>query len=80
MKQGTTAKTVRWPHVLHHFQHYHMEADFQRCEMVTSFAKKCQNVRFQWLESVLWAGVENYSIIIMTFTVCAIQVATFLVV
>jgi hypothetical protein len=39
-------------------------------------AKTCLNVRFWWLESVLWAGIENYTIIIKTFTVCATGVAT----
>jgi hypothetical protein len=28
MKQGTTVKTVGWPCVLHHFQHYHTAANF----------------------------------------------------
>jgi hypothetical protein len=39
-------------------------------------AKKCLNVIFLWLESVLWAGIEDYTIIIRPFTVCAIGVAT----
>jgi hypothetical protein len=39
-------------------------------------AEKCLNVRFLWLESVLWAGIENCTIIIKTFTKCATGVAT----
>jgi hypothetical protein len=39
-------------------------------------AKKCVNVRFLWLESVLWAGIENYTIIMKTFTVCTTGLAT----
>jgi hypothetical protein len=34
-------------------------------------AKKCLNARFQWLEGVLLAGIENCTIIIKTYTVCA---------
>jgi hypothetical protein len=30
---------------------------------------------FYWLKSVLWAGIENYTIIIKTFTVHATGVA-----
>jgi hypothetical protein len=41
-------------------------------------AKKCLNERFEWLESVLWAGIEKYIIIINTFTVCDTEVATML--
>jgi hypothetical protein len=44
-------------------------------------AKKCLNIKYQWLESVLWAGIENYAIIVKTFTICATGVAAmFLVV
>jgi hypothetical protein len=39
-------------------------------------AKKCLNVRFLRPESVLWAGIEMYSIIIKTFTVCVTAIAT----
>jgi hypothetical protein len=42
---------------------------------IQQVAKKCLNVRFLWLESVLWAGTEN-TIIIKTYTVCATGVAT----
>jgi hypothetical protein len=44
-------------------------------------AKKCLNIRYYWLESVLWAGIEKYTIIIKTFAVCATGIAAmFLVV
>jgi hypothetical protein len=44
-------------------------------------AKKCLKVKLKGLESVIWAGIENYTIIIKTFIVCATGVATmFLVV
>jgi hypothetical protein len=39
-------------------------------------AKKCLNIRFLWLESLIWAGIEKYAIIIKAFTVCTIGVAT----
>jgi hypothetical protein len=43
---------------------------------VQQVAKKCLKVRFQWLESALCAGIENYTITIKNFTVCATGVAT----
>jgi hypothetical protein len=42
-------------------------------------AKKCLNVRYYCPESVLWAGIEKYTIIMKTFTVCATGVTIVLV-
>jgi hypothetical protein len=51
MKQGTTAKIVGWPCVLHHFQCYHMAGDLGALKgiKVQQVANKCLNVKFQWL-------------------------------
>jgi hypothetical protein len=45
------------------FQHYHMVG--WKANKVQQVAKKCMNIRFLWLESVLRAGIENCAIIIV---------------
>jgi hypothetical protein len=74
VKQGTTAKTIRWPCMMHLVSNVTIWRPTSRGmtgDQCSKVAKKCLKVRFLRLESVLWDGSENY-----TFTVCATGVAT----
>jgi hypothetical protein len=79
IKQGTTAKTVRWSHVLHLVSSVTilwLTFTGVKGEQGSTMPLKCLQIKYWWLESVLRASIENYIIIIRTFIVCASGVAT----